>query len=128
MASKKQNKDANPKDIIGATKPPLDLVPPCFEVYVAMAMKNGAEKYGPYNFRDKKIQSMIYLGAAKRHIAAFIDGEDCAKDSGLNHLAHAAACMAILLDAFLNGNIIDNRPKPGKTAELIEKFTKKKKK
>lgn len=118
----------NPKDLIGMTKPPLSLVPPCFEIYVAMAMKNGAQKYGPYNWRKEKILSMEYLNAAKRHIAAFIDGETNAKDSGQHHLAHAAACMAILLDAFLNDCIKDNRPVPGKTAELIERFTEKKEK
>lgn len=113
----------NPKDLVGMTKPPLSLVPPCFEVYVAMAMKNGAKKYGPYNWRKEKILSMEYLNAAKRHIAAFIDGETNAKDSSQHHLAHAAACLAILLDAFLNDCVKDNRPVPGKTAELIEQLT-----
>lgn len=116
----------NPKDLVGMTKPPLALVPPCFEVYVSMAMKNGAKKYGLYTWRKEKVQSMIYLDAAKRHISSFIDGETNSKDAGVHHLAHAAACCAILLDAFLNDCVIDNRPPPGKTAELIEQLTEKK--
>lgn len=116
----------NPKDLIGVTKPPLSLVPPCFHVYVSMAMKDGARKYGPYNWRKEKVQSMIYLDAAMRHVQSFVDGETNAKDSGQHHLAHAAACMAILLDAFLNDCVIDNRPVPGKTAGLIEQLTEKK--
>lgn len=115
----------NPKDLVGMTKPPVALVPPCLEIYASMAMKNGAVKYGPYNWRDQKVQAMQYLSAMKRHIDAFIDGEENAKDSGVHHLAHVAAGCGILLDAFLCDSVVDDRPKPGKTAELIEKLTEK---
>ena len=116
----------NPKDRIGMTKPPIALVPPVALIHCAMAMKNGAVKYGPYNWRKEKVQSMIYLDAAYRHILDFIDGEECASDSGVHHLAHAMACCAILLDAFEGGHVKDNRPPPGQAAALIARLTEKK--
>lgn len=118
---------ANPKDLIGAKKPRLSLVPPAGFVYAALAMANGADKYGPYNWREKKVQSMIYLEAAQRHILSYQDGEECAKDSGVPHLGHAIACLLILIDAVETNNVIDNRPKAGPMADLIERYTQGKK-
>ncbi|MEY9242511.1 hypothetical protein ABIF27_003166 [Bradyrhizobium elkanii] len=46
-----------------------------------MAMKNGAKKYGPYNWRSNKVRMTIYIEAAQRHLAALLDGEDKASDS-----------------------------------------------
>jgi len=115
----------NPKDLIGTKKPPLDLIPPSFEIHVAMAMKDGAKKYDPYNWRSNKVRARVYVGAAKRHIAAWMDGQELAEDSGVHHLAHASACMAILLDAQETGNLADDRPLPGAAAKLIERFTEK---
>src|ERR1700753_2565728 len=86
------NLGVNPKDLIGSSKPPLSLIPGTALTHLAMAMKNGADKYGAYNWRDYKIQSMIYCDAMERHLRAWIDGEDLAEDSGLHHLAHAMAC------------------------------------
>lgn len=116
--------DSNPKDLIGANKPRLSLVPPAGLVYAALAMANGAEKYGPYNWREKKVQAMIYLEACQRHILSFQDGEENARDSGVPHLAHALACLLILIDAKETGSLIDNRPKGGVMAELVERYTK----
>lgn len=113
----------NPKDKIGATKPPISLIPPVALIHISMAMKNGADKYGAYNWREKKVQMMIYLDALLRHTLALIDGEDLAQDSMLEHLAHIGANAAILLDAKESGNLIDNRPIKGKAADVIKKFT-----
>jgi len=117
--------ETNPKDRLGAKKPRLSLVPPSGFVYAALAMANGADKYGPYNWRDKKVQTMIYLEAAMRHILSYQDGEEDAADSGAPHLGHALACLLIIIDAKETGNLIDNRPKSGAMARLIEKYTKK---
>lgn len=119
-----QDPGINPKDIIGATKPDLSLVPPAGSIHVATAMQNGADKYGAYNWRDKKVQAMTYLAAAKRHIDSYLDGEEVAEDSGVHHLAHAAACMFIVLDAIETGNLVDNRPTAGAAAALIKRLTK----
>lgn len=113
----------NPKDLIGMKKPRLSLVPPAGLVYAALAMANGADKYGPYNWREKKVQVMIYLEAAMRHILSYQDGEEKAKDSGVPHLGHALACLLIIIDALETGNLIDNRPKAGPMADLIERYT-----
>lgn len=115
----------NPKDRLGAKKPRLSLVPPSGFVYASLAMANGADKYGPYNWRDKKVQAMIYTEAAMRHILQWQDGEENASDSGVPHLGHAIACLLIIIDALETGNLVDNRPKAGAMSSLIEKFTKK---
>lgn len=117
----------NPKDLLGMKKPRLSLVPPAGLVYAALAMANGADKYGPYNWREKKVQLMIYLEAAQRHILSYQDGEECAKDSGVPHLGHALACLLIVIDALETGNLVDNRPKPGPMSALIERYTQGKK-
>jgi hypothetical protein len=54
-----------------------------------------------------------------------LDGEELAADSGVHHLGHARACCNILLDAAENGFLVDNRPKKGKTSELIDRLTRK---
>src|SRR5271165_3616889 len=86
----------NPKDLIGSKKVALALVPPASTIYQALAMENGAIKYGAYNWRKNKVQAMVYLNAAKRHIDSWLDGEEVAADSGVPHLGHAMACLGIL--------------------------------
>jgi hypothetical protein len=113
----------NPKDLIGLTKPRLDLVPPALIIHVAKAMENGAKKFSPFNWRDKKVRSTIYIAAAMRHLLQYLDGEDCASDSGVHHLAHAAACCGIVLDAQAAGALIDDRPTKGPASALIASFT-----
>lgn len=120
------NQAENPKDRIGLTKPPIDLVPPAGIIHTAMAMGDGARKYGPYNWREKNVKACIYVAAAQRHLLQWLDGEECAQDSGAHHLAHAAACAFILLDAMENGCLEDDRPKPGSANELIKRLTKEK--
>jgi len=113
----------NPKDAIGLTKPRLDLVPPALEIHTSQAMANGAKKYGPYNWREHPVKLTVYIGAAKRHLAELLDGDNVARDSGVHHAAHVAACMAIILDALETGNLIDDRPTKGPAGDLIERMT-----
>ena len=113
----------NPKDLIGITKPQLWLVPSSGTIHCAMAMKNGADKYGAYNWRDNPVRMSIYIDAAMRHLYQLLDGEDVAQDSGVHHAGHAMACMAIILDAIEHGNIIDDRPPKGPAAKTIERLT-----
>jgi hypothetical protein len=116
---------SNPKDKLGSTKPQLHLVPPALTIWTAKAMEFGAEKYGPYNWRQKKVRMTVYLSAALRHLSALLDGENIAEDSQCPHEAHLAACMGILLDARATGNLIDDRPTPGAASRLLEQLTKK---
>lgn len=126
-AGKLPEDSRNPKDIVGDTKPPLHLVPPAALIHFAMAMQDGAKKYGPYNWRQKKVELMCYLGACLRHVAACIDREDLDPKSKVHHLAHAGACCAIALDALETGNLIDDRPPAGAGGELIRRHTQSKK-
>lgn len=114
----------NPKDRIGVKKPNLHLVPSTAIVHCAKAMEDGAAKYGPYNWRENKVIASVYVSAAERHLRQWFDGEDEAEDSGQHHLAHAMACLAILLDAQEGKNLKDDRPFPGETSELIKRLTK----
>jgi hypothetical protein len=111
MTTKTKYPDNNPKTAHGAAKTPLDLVPTALMRAAAEAFKNGASKYGPYNWRDAKISSSVYYAAALRHLHAWWEGEDIAPDSGVHHLGHAAACLALVLDTMGTEYLNDNRPK-----------------
>jgi hypothetical protein len=114
----------NPKDRIGQTKPPLHLIPPAAEVLESIVMGLGAKKYGgPFNWRSAKVRATVYIAAAKRHLAQWLDGESNDAESGVSHLAHARACLGILLDAQATGNMVDDRPPPGVATVLIEQHT-----
>ncbi len=111
----------NPKDLEGNKKPQLSLVPPSVLIHLANAFKEGAQKYGAYNWRKNKVQSMVYLDAALRHIMATIDGEDIDPESGKHHLDGALASLAVYIDAMETGNLIDTRPAKGVAGDLIRK-------
>jgi len=114
--------DNNPKTAFGAKKLPLELVPPSAVAALAEAFADGAKKYGPYNWREKSISSSIYYGAALRHIQSWWDGEDLAEDSGINHLHHALACIAMLIDGSSVGKLNDNRPPKGAASKMQKKW------
>lgn len=117
----------NPKDLIGIKKPNLQLVPASSLIYQALAMQHGAiEKgYGAFNWRDKKVKASVYLGAALRHIYKYMDGQNIDEESGYPELGHAIASLGILVDAYETGCLVDDRPKPGCAAALLDKHTKK---
>jgi hypothetical protein len=124
MKAKKSVGAPNPKDLVGATKIDLSLFPSAGILHGAHALVDGAVKYGPYNWRFYDVQAMTYIAAAQRHLAAFLDGENIAQDSGVHHLGHAMACCAILLDASEGGHLIDNRPPAGATPKLAARLNK----
>lgn len=113
----------NPKDRIGETKPPLHLIPPAAEILEAVVMGLGARKYGPFNWRSAKVRATVYVAAAKRHLAQWLDGADDDPESGVSHLAHARACLGILLDAQATGCVVDDRPPKGPASALIVQHT-----
>lgn len=115
--------ETNPKDALASLKPDLALVPPVTWVYLAKVMELGAAKYGAYNWRSKKVRRLVYLAAALRHILTDLDGEEVDPESGQPHLAHAMACMAIVLDARSLGKLVDDRPSKGSCAQLIREVT-----
>ena len=117
----------NPKDLIGMKKVSITKLPAAGIIHGAHAMMNGAAKYGPYNWREKKVQASIYIDAAMRHLMDWFEGQEIASDSGVHHLGHALACCAILLDAQENDSLIDDRPicgNPDKADALFERLRK----
>lgn len=133
----------NPKDRIGRTKPPIELIPPSAIIYEAqavggngrlatisavglvheaLAFKNGAVKYNPYNWRSEKVSAMIYMGAAWRHMLDLNDRQEYASDSGVHHAAHAKACLGIFIDAHVTGNLVDDRPTAGRAPALMAAY------
>lgn len=115
--------EENPKDRVGAHKPPLHLIPPAAEILESVVMGLGARKYGAFNWRSQKVRASIYVAAARRHLAQWFDGQDLDPESGVSHLAHARACLGILLDASATGHLIDDRPPAGAASALIEQLT-----
>ncbi len=109
----------NPKDILGMTKVSLSKVPTAAIIYEALAMADGAAKYGPFNWRKNKVIASIYVDACMRHLSSWFDGEEIASDSLVHHLGHARACLGILIDALETGNLDDDRPPSGPTARLL---------
>ncbi len=101
---------ADPKGEAGKLKCPLHLLPPYALSETAWVQSLGAEKYGPWNWRQNRVEAMTYVGAILRHMAAWSSGEDNDPESGRSHLAHIAAGCNILLDAGNAETLIDNRP------------------
>lgn len=110
----------NPKQAYGDKKVNLALVPPVSIAYEAMAFMEGARKYGPYNWREKSVEAMTYIAALQRHVGQWLDREEFDDESGNHHLAHAKACLGILIDAMTTGNLIDNRPKAGAMTRVLK--------
>lgn len=117
-------KSSNPKDVLarGEERCLLHLVPSPGLIETAQAMADGARKYGPYNWREEGVGATTYISAAMRHLRSWLDGEEDADDSKVHHLGHAAACLMILLDAQAVGNLVDDRPLPAPTAQLLNRI------
>jgi len=113
----------NPKDFFGSNKLPLHLWPSTATALGCLAFLDGAGKYGRSNWRVKGVRASIYYDAARRHLDAWFEGEDLAPDSGLPHLAHALACIAIVVDAQACGKLNDDRMYPGGYLDLVKSIT-----
>jgi hypothetical protein len=117
-----ETKPTNPKDLVATNKAPLDLVPDSAVVGLAMAFLEGALKYGKFNWRIAGVQASVYVGACRRHLARWNNGEECDPKTRVHHLDSAMACLAILRDAMVCGKLIDNRPPKAPIAEMIEEL------
>lgn len=102
--------DGNPKHALGQTKPSFRFVPMSAVLTMGQAMENGGVKYGSHNWRNQPVDASVYYDAALRHIAQWYEGNDKADDSGVHHLGHAMACLAIIIDAEFQGGLHDDRP------------------
>ena len=104
-------KDANPKKQFGDLKASLGLIPKVAMEAHAAAHQLGANKYGPWNWRDSEVEAMTYVNAMLRHIQEWKEVEDDDPDTMKSHLGNVMACCGILLDAQDFGTLIDDRPK-----------------
>lgn len=118
--------DDNPKSVYGIKKAPTLSVTPASAILVlGQVMQLGADKYGRFNYREKSVAASVYVDAMLRHLIAWNAGQDDDPESDVSHLGHVLACASILIDAQVNGNLIDNRSKNEGEQKLLEKFTKK---
>lgn len=101
----------NPKDIAATRdkKPPLHLLEYAADLEIARALATGANKYGRRNFITLPILATVYGGAIKRHIGAWLDGEDIDPESGFSHIAHIGANVHVLLSAISHDTFSDDR-------------------
>lgn len=115
--------DDNPKTEAGNKKVPFSVIPCPVLAELAIAMYEGARKYGRHNYRSTTIHTSTYYDATMRHLMAWWEGEDF--DPGTNgrvhHITKAIASLTVLRDAMLNGSVIDDRP-PMSPPDWLEEF------
>mgnify|MGYP001569976814 CR=1 FL=1 len=116
-------KNTNPKDICGSSKLPLSLWPMSATALGCLGLLDGMLKYGRMNWRKAGVRATIYYDALTRHMTKWMEGEDVDSDSGLPHLAHALACLAIVVDAKAAGMLNDDRHVRGGTIEFLKELT-----
>jgi hypothetical protein len=77
----------------------MDLIPPVASRQRAATFSYGAEKYGPDNYKKHALDDGIqrHLAALYRHLTAWQAGEALDDESGLHHLAHAAANIDMII-------------------------------
>lgn len=89
---------------------------------VAVAMQEGALKYGDHNYRctDAKILISTYIDATFRHLVQFHTfHEDIDVESDVHHIVKAIASKIVLCDSIVNNyNAIDDRPLPCSTKTI----------
>jgi hypothetical protein len=116
-------KSTNPKEAFGDAKLPLHLWPTTATAMGSVALLDGALKYGRSNWRVAGVRATTYIAAIKRHLQLYEEGEDTAEDSGVPHLGHILACVAILIDAKAAGKLNDDRAVRGGYRDLVAELT-----
>ena len=125
-----QTRSTNPKDGQGVQKVPFRFTPPSALIELGRAMRDGTrprnglpEGYGPFNWRDSKVDTAIYYEAALRHLFNWFEGQQRDPVSKAHELGHVMACCAIIIDAETSGALIDSRPVPnGWVVDQLGKF------
>lgn len=111
MDATRETAAGNPKAGQGAKKFSLRHLPLPAAIEVNRALEDGVRKYGAANWRITGVDASVYVDACMRHLLQWYDGsQERASDSGVHNLGHAMACLAILIDAQANGQLIDDRP------------------
>lgn len=88
-----------------ATKPAWHHMPFAALDETAMVFAYGAAKHGAGDYKGPDAPSVSYcIGAAMRHLSAFMRGDVRDADSGRHALAHAAARVLIALERCCDEN------------------------
>lgn len=107
-------KPGNPKDAIGVRKLAFSVLPWRVLTGVALAMMEGAAKYGRHNYRAAGVRASVYFDAVVgRHLTDWWEGVDIDPDSGEHHIDKAIAGLMVMRDSMLQGNFEDDRPPLG---------------
>lgn len=93
-------------------KPDLAIVPLAALTEMAKAFMYGEKKYARHNYRHG-FQTHRLLAAALRHCYAWENGEDLDPESGVSHLGHAMASLAMLITNLKDEKATDTRHKAG---------------
>lgn len=91
-------------------KPDLSLLPRAALISMAEAFMYGEKKYGRYNY-TLGFESHRLFAALQRHLLAWQDGETDDPESGLSHLSHALATIAMIVHCQELGTLTDTRRK-----------------
>ena len=84
-------------------KPRWSLVPQSALIPMVKVLEFGARKYGDYNW-SKGLSIRETCESLKRHLDAFMEGEDNDPESGISHIGHIQ-CNALFLSWMMK-----NRP------------------
>lgn len=77
-------------------KPRMELLDATAMQELAKVLTFGAQKYAAHNWR-KGLSKTRLVGAALRHLFAYLGGQDNDIESGLSHAAHAMCCCMFIL-------------------------------
>lgn len=91
-------------------KPALEYIPKSAMWAMGGAFAYGAKKYGAFNYKGG-LKVTRCLAAAVRHIYQYLAGENLDPESGISHLGHAMASLAMAIDMVENDTNLDDRYK-----------------
>jgi hypothetical protein len=103
-------KPTNPKDAAGTARSALHALPIVALVEEALALLEGALKYGANNWTVEGVRASVYVSACARHLFKWFFGQTRDATTNVHHLASARACLGILLDAEARKVLTDDRP------------------
>lgn len=86
----------------------LDLLSAPWIEGVGAVLARGAQKYSAHNWR-KGIQTSRLLGAALRHLFAYLRGEDLDPETGLSHLLHCSCSIMFAYELSQTRPDLDDR-------------------
>lgn len=94
----------------------LELLSATWLMGVGRVLTFGAKKYASHNWRKGLHQSRL-LGAALRHIVAYLGGQDRDEETDLSHLYHASCCLMFASELLETHPELDDRYRPAKTQD-----------